>query len=264
MGDYADLDGVRIHYEQSGAGEPLVLLHGGFGGVFVWQAQVPELSERYRVLVPEMRGRGRGHTPDPEGPITYQVQADDMIAFLEGTVGGPAHLVGGSDGGIIGLLVALQRPDLLRKLVTIGSNFNAQGLLEVSMWMEGSPHDDVWAGPRQRYEAVSPDGPDHWPVVFEKLQRMWRDGQPTLEPRDLSGIQVPVLVMAGDDDVVAHGHTIELYEALPLGQLAVIPGASHAVFMEKSNILNRLILDFLAEEGPPQTILPVRRAATAS
>lgn len=68
-----------------------------------------------------------------------------------------------------------------------------------------------------------------------------------------------MLVRAGDDDVVRHAHTVALYEALPHGQLAVIPGASHAVFLERPGLLDRLILDFLAEPGDPQTIVPVRR-----
>lgn len=260
MGEFADVNGAHMYFEVVGAGQPLLLLHGAVGGVHVWGAQIPELADRYRVFVPEQRGRG--HTPDAEGPISYQILADDVIAFLELIVGSPAHLVGASDGGVVGLLVAMQRPDLLEKLVTIGANFHRDGV-DGSMWTSTSAEDEAWAGPRARYAAVSPDGPDHFPVLFAKLQRMWRD-EPTLEVNDLRTISVPVLVVVGDDDVVYHPHTIALYEALPLGQLAVIPGASHAVFMEKPGILNRLILDFLEEDGPPQTILPVRRADQAS
>ena len=261
MGHYADVNGVHMYYEVDGAGEPLVLVHGAFGGVHSWGAQVPELAERYRVFVPEQRGRG--HTPDVDGPISYQAMADDIIAFLERVVGPPAHLVGASDGGIIGLLVAMQRPDLLRKLVAIGANFHREGLLAGVMWTDTPPDDEAWATARERYEAVSPDGADHFPVVFAKLQRMWRE-EPTLEASDLKSIPMPVLVVAGDDDVILAAHTIALYEALPLGQLAVIPGTSHAVFMEKPQLVNRLVLDFLREEGPPDTILPVRRARSTS
>jgi pimeloyl-ACP methyl ester carboxylesterase len=247
-----------MYYEATGAGEPLVLLHGGFGGVHLFGGQVPAFAERYRVLVPEQRGRG--HTPDVEGPISYQLLADDIVAFLEQTVGEPAHLVGVSDGGVVGLLIAIARAELLRKLVTVGANFHGDGLLSIAMWTDASPDDEAWAGPRQRYAAVSPDGAEHFPVVFGKLQQMWRDGQPTLMAGDLAQIPIPVLVMAGDDDVIYHAHTVALYEALPHGQLAVIPGASHGVFMEKPALLNRIVLDFLAEQGDPQTLLPVRRA----
>jgi pimeloyl-ACP methyl ester carboxylesterase len=256
---YADVNGVHMYYEASGAGEPLLLLHGGFGGVHLFGGQVPAFAQRYRVLVPEQRGRG--HTPDAEGSISYQLLADDIIAFLEADVGEPVRLVGVSDGGIVGLLVATQRPKLLAKLVTVGANFHGDGLLRTALWTDATPDDEAWAAPRQRYAAVSPDGPDHFPVVFAKLQHMWRDGQPTLSTGDLARIPVPVLVVVGDDDVIAHAHTVTMYEAIPGGQLAVIPGASHGVFMEKPELLNRIILDFLAEPGRPETMLPVRRAA---
>jgi pimeloyl-ACP methyl ester carboxylesterase len=261
MGEYADLNGVHMYYEVHGVGDSLVLLHGGFGGVHSWEAQVSDLAERYRAFVPEQRGRG--HTPDIEGPISYQILVDDAIAFLERVAGPPAHLIGASDGGIIGLMVAMQRPDLLRKLVTIGANFHHEGLVPASMWTEASPDDEAWATPRRRYEAVSPDGADHFPVVLAKLQRMWRE-EPTLQTSDLTTISIPVLVAAGDDDAIKPEHTIALYEALPNGQLAVIPGTSHAVFMEKPGLLNQLILAFLAEDGPPDTILPIRRAGSAT
>jgi len=255
-GGYAETNGARMYYEATGEGEPLVLLHGGFGGVHVFGSQLPAFAERHRVLVPEQRGRG--HTADIAGAITYQILADDIIGFLEHTVGEPAHLVGVSDGGIVGLLVAMQRPDLLRKLVTVGANYHRDGLMG-SMWTDASHDDEAWAMPRQRYAAVSPDGPNHFPVVFGKLQRMWRE-EPALTVGDIATISIPVLVVAGDDDVIRHAHTVALYEALAHGQLAVIPGASHAVFIERPELLNRIILDFLAEEGDPQTILPVRRA----
>jgi len=258
---YADVNGVHTYYEASESGEPLLLLHGGFGGTHLFEKVVPGLAERYRVLVPEQRGRGR--TADVAGPISYQLMADDIVAFLEQAVGEPAQFIGVSDGGIVGLLIAIQRPDLLRRLVTVGANFHRDGLIGASMWTDLGPDDDAWAGPRQRYADVSPDGPDHFAVVFAKVQRMWRE-EPTLTEDDLARIPIPVLVTVGDDDVVRHAHTVALYEALPHGQLAVIPGASHGVFLEKPDLLNRLILDFLAEPGDPQTILPVRRARASS
>lgn len=258
---YADVNGVHTYYEVSGAGKPIVLLHGGFGGVHSFAAQVRALAERYRVFVPEQRGRG--HTPDVEGPISYQILADDTIGFLEQTIGEPAHLVGASDGGIIGLIIAIQRPVLLRKLVTIGANFHREGLIGADIWTDASPDDEAWAAPRERYAAVSPDGPNHFPVIIGKLQRMWRE-EPALAAAELAKIQIPVLVIAGDDDIVIPAHTIALYEALPQGQLAVIPGTSHASFMEKPQLLNGIILDFLGEAGAPQTILPIRRASVAA
>jgi pimeloyl-ACP methyl ester carboxylesterase len=257
MDMYADLKHVRMFYELHGTGDPLVLVHGALGGAYAWMHQISEFATQYRVLVPEQRGRGR--TPDVEGPLSYQAMADDTIEFLERAAGGRSHIVGASDGGIIGLHMALQRPDLVNRLVIMGANFHKDGLVEE--WIQGfSADDEEWAMPRERYAAVSPDGAEHWPIIFAKIKNMALN-EPTLTTDDLASISVPVLVMVGDDDIVAHRHTIELYEALPAGQLAVIPGASHVAFMEKPDLVNGLILGFLAEEGPPATYQPIRRSA---
>jgi pimeloyl-ACP methyl ester carboxylesterase len=234
----------------------VLLLHGGLGGTFSWQAQVPALAARHHVFVVEQRGRGR--TADAEGPISYELLARDAAAFIERVIGRPAHVVGASDGGIVGLLLALRHPDLLGRLVTIGANFHRDGLLPQSGWANASADDPAWEMPRQRYAALSPDGPDHWPVIFAKLSRMWSD-EPTLTPAELAAIELPVLVISGDDDAVALPHTVSLYESLPNGQLAIVPGTSHAVFVEKPELVNRLVLDFLAEREPPSTLLPIRR-----
>lgn len=254
---YADVNGVHTYYEVSGDGPPVVLLHGGFGGTHLFGALLPAFAEHHRVFVPEQRGRGR--TPDVDGPISYQVLADDVVGFITQVIGEPTDLVGFSDGGVVGLLVAMQRPDILRRLVTVGANFHRDGLIGAERWTAASPDDEDWAAPRRHYAEVSPDGPDHFPIVFGKLQRMWRE-EPTLREEDLAAIPIPVLVVAGDDDVIRHQHTVALYEALRHGQLAVIPGASHGVFLEKPALLSRIVLDFLAEEGDPQTMLPVRRS----
>jgi pimeloyl-ACP methyl ester carboxylesterase len=257
MDMYADLKHVKMFYEVHGAGDSLVLIHGAFGGAYAWTQQIPDFASQYRVLVPEQRGRGR--TPDVEGPLSYQTMAEDTIEFLEQAAGGRSNIVGASDGGIIGLHVALQRPDLVNRLVTMGANFHKDGL--VSDWLEGISADgEELAMPRERYAAVSPDGAEHWPVIFAKIKDM-ASSEPTLTTDELATIPVPVLVMVGDDDMVAHSHTIDLYEALPVAQLAVIPGASHAAFMEKPDLVKGLILSFLAEEGPPATLLPIRRSA---
>jgi len=261
MGERVDVNGFRTYYEVHGKGDPLVLLHGGFGGADLWGAQISDLENRFRVLVPEQRGHG--HTPDGEGPITYQLLADDLVAFLERLVGAPVFLVGASDGGNVGLIVAMQRPDLLRKLVTIGANFDRDGLVPAAAFLTDLPPDhEAWAGRRAVYDAVSPDGPDHFPVVFGKIQTMWRQG-PMLRVDDLATISIPVLVIAGDDDVIRHEHTIALYESLGQGQLAIVPGASHAVLREKPELLDRLIVDFLNEEAPPDTMFPIRRSASS-
>jgi pimeloyl-ACP methyl ester carboxylesterase len=258
MGDYADLPGVRTWYETEGTGDPLVLLHGGFCTNDTWGALRPDLAAVHRLFLPERRAHG--HTPDVEGPLSYEAMADDTVDFLETVVGEPAHLVGWSDGGVVALLVALARPDLVRKAVVIGANFRPapECFAEPAMLDAMTPDGEDLAFFRELYEAVTPDGADHWPVVAAKVVDMWRT-QPTLSPEDLARIEAPTLVVVGDDDLVTLEHTVALYRAVPNSQLAVVPGASHVVPLEKPDAVKRLVLDHLAQDAV-ETLMPVRRA----
>jgi pimeloyl-ACP methyl ester carboxylesterase len=261
MGDYVELPGVRTWYETDGAGDPLLLLHGGLCTNETWQAQRPDLAANFRVLLPERRGHG--HTPDVDGPLSYQDMADDTVAFIEKVVGGPAHLVGWSDGGVIALLVAVARPDLVRKVVAIGANFlpSPESGAAPEMLDQLAPEAPDLTMFREAYEAVSPDGAAHWPVVVGKLAAMFRT-EPNIRTEDLARITAPTLVLVGDDDLMTLEHTIALYRAIPGSQLAVVPGTSHALLMEKPSEVNRIILDFLTKE-PVHTMLPLRRSPAA-
>jgi len=247
VGEYVNAGGVRTYYEVYGEGEPLVLLHGGLATAESWAMQVPALAERYRVYVPERRGHGR--TPDVEGPITYEMMAADTAAFLDAAGTGAAHLVGWSDGAVVGMLVALRRPKLVRKLVVIGQYFNADGEVPeframIDYWDSNLPEEL-----HEVYDRVSPDGPEHFPVVLEKMMRMWRE-EPDIALLELAGVRAPALVMQGDDDIVKVEHSAAVSATLPDAQLAVIPGTSHMAPLEKPDLVNRLILGFLSDHQP--------------
>ena len=171
-------------------------------------------------------------------------------------VAGPAHLVGWSDGGIAALFVALFRPDLVERLVLIGVNFHHEGTRPISM-----PEDAPFlTSIRAAYAARSPDGPEHFPVAMAKGMAMITT-EPTLTTVDLAGVTAPTLVMASDDDVIEAAHTLALYGALPAGRLAIVPGTSHALPIERPDEVARLIMDFLAAPEPPDTLMPIDRAS---
>jgi pimeloyl-ACP methyl ester carboxylesterase len=256
MGEYVQLGEVKTWYEVEGDGPPLVLLHGGMSDSTAWGMQVPAFSQRHRVFSPDRRAHGK--TPDVEGPLSYDGMAADTVAFLETVVGGPAYLVGWSDGGIVALLVALRRPDLVTRQVVIGANFHHEGLLD-AFHLGDDPNADDVALFKGMYEANAVD-PANWPVFFAKSERMWRE-EPTMTIVDIARINAPTLVMVGDDDAIEYDHTVALFEALPVGQLAVVPGTSHVLGLEKPALVNQLVLDFLAETDPPGTFMPFRRAS---
>jgi pimeloyl-ACP methyl ester carboxylesterase len=163
------------------------------------------------------------------------------------------HLVGFSDGGNVALLVALGHP-ARGKLVTIGANFHHDGLMALPLAAD-SPAVEMIA---DAYGRRSPDGREHFAVVFEKTETMFAT-EPTLTVDDLGRIANPALVMAGDDDAIRLDHSCALLESLPAAELAIVPGASHLLPIEKPLDTARLILDFLQRAGPPVTFMPIRR-----
>ncbi|MDI5967206.1 alpha/beta hydrolase [Streptomyces sp. SL13] len=254
MGSYVMAGGLRTYYEQWGsAGEPVILLHGGGVTADTWQAQGPALAARYRVLAPERRGHGR--TPDVAGPVSYAAMADDTAAFAEALDLGPARVVGWSDGAAVGLHLALRRPDLVGRLVVIGAAITRDGDTPAARALIDDPagHDMLAGWFRPLYAPLSPDGPDHFDTVFAKLLAMWAGGS-GLTMADLAAITAPTLVMQGDDDGVRPAHSAEMAAALPDAQLAVVPGTSHALPVEKPDLVNGLLMDFLAERQPPKLL----------
>lgn len=262
MGTYVELGAVKTWYDEAGAGEPLVLLHGGMVTNETWGPQLAELPARFHVFAPERRGHG--HTPDVDGPFNYATMADDTIAFLDAVVKEPAHLVGWSDGGIIGLLVAIKRPDLIKKLVAISANYATDAVPPAMQ--EGlrtaTPDSPDMAMMRQLYEATSPDGVDHWPVVFEKFKGLAL-GELLIPFSDLGKISSRTLILSGDDDMITLEHTVSLYRAIPGAELAVVPGTSHVLAMEKPQLVNKLIIDFI-ENDPITEMMPITRAPAGS
>ncbi len=231
--------------------DSVLLLHGGLSGSDSFTGVGDGLSEKYRVSYFDRRGHGK--TADTPEPFHYEAMADETIAVLE-SIGGTSHLVGWSDGGNIGLIVAMRRPDLVKRLVVIGANFKYDAGLDMGLTDE-SPAMQMMAG---AYMENSPDGPDHFEEFVTKSLVMW-GSEPNMTTQDLSKISIPVLVMVGDDDAFHLSHTCEMYESIPGAQLAVIPGTSHAVPMEKPAEVARLVDEFFSCQLPVETMMPIRR-----
>lgn len=254
MGTYVQTGDVKTWYDEHGKGDPLVLLHGGLVDARFFEPNIGALAEHFHVYTPERRGHG--HTPDVPGPITYQLMADDTIAFLETVVREPADLVGHSDGAFVAMLVAMQRPELVKRLVMISGGFSKAGEAVPDMEWDVDAITE-FLGPA--YAEVSPDGADHFRVVATKIGEM-AAREPNLKAADLAAVTARSLVMFSDDDLVTMSHVVEMYDALPNAELAVVPGTSHFLTQEKPHLVNALVLDFLTRE-PVKTVAAIRRAA---
>ena len=252
MPDYINLRGHQIYsYEWENDGEVVVLLHGGLSKTSSWDyIMVPPLEDEFHIFAYDRTAHG--FTGDQDDSLHFDFQTREAIAFLEDIVKEPAHLIGWSDGANIALMVAMQRPDLVKSIVAIGANYHFNGVMQALDNPEISEEDQA------EYNLISPDAPH---TLLEKTIRMhsiW-ESEPTLTLEEIAVIQCPVLVLVGDDDIISHSHTVALFEALPLGQLAVIPGTSHAVVKEKPDLMNAVIVQFLEDLSYPATRMPIRR-----
>lgn len=250
----AELEHVQMWYDERGQGDPLVALHPGGAGVDsrALTPNVEALAEHFRVYAPEQRGHG--HTPDVDGPITFELMAQDTITFIETVIGRPVYLLGSSDGATLALTIALRRPDLVRRLVFAAGVFHRDGW-EAGV-LDGEPPDFL----RESYTEVSPDGATHYEVIVAKLAAMHAH-EPALTHDDLAAIACRTLVMMADDDEVRLEHAVDLYRRLRDAELAVIPGTSHGLLVEKPELCNMIITEFFTKD-PVQTFAPIRRATS--
>ena len=264
-----DVLGNPTWFDVRGDGdETVLLLHGGLSSSdAILDGLGAELVRHRRVAAFDRRGHGR--TADTPEPFHYESMVDETIAIIE-HLGGPVHVIGWSDGGIVGLLLAMRRPELVDRLVTIGANYHwnaaedvdavpAGELLDAASVEQMLANDPVMAMMAAEYGERSPDGPDHFATVVAKGIHLF-GSEPEITPEQLSEIATPVLVMAGDDDIIPISHTAKLFAALPNAQLAIVPGASHGLPLEQPQEVAVIVERFLAAELPPKTLMPHARA----
>jgi len=258
------INGTDIYHEVHGAGEPVLLLHGGFCSIEMMRPQIEALASDYTVYAPERPGHGR--SPDVPGPISYAQSVADTLDYLDAMGVQRPHIVGFSDGAIIGLVIALQHPGRLRSLVAISGNLDPSGFVD-ELLADGpadntadDPADNTADDPadntaddeesaldptRVMYNALSPDGPKHADVVLDKLRHLWTH-EPNIASDELAGISAPVLIMAGDRDVIKPEHSRLMALSIPEGELCIVPRASHALLDERPGFVSFAVQDFLA------------------
>lgn len=249
--EYAQIHGFKMYYEVHGQGRPVVLLHGGMNTIETsFAKQIPVLAQNHRVIAIEQMAHG--HTADVPGrPLTYEAMAEDTAALLVKLGVRNADLIGWSDGGQIALRLAFTHPELIRRVIASGVGFGANpsvppapvkdfGQLAAGWFPEGYA----------AYQRVSPDGPEHWGIVAVKGRAMWSASTWGFRATDLAKINLPVLVLAGDHDIVSLEETNRIVRAIPKAQLLILPGTGHTTFQSRPTWLNPILLDFLDRVDP--------------
>ena len=237
----APVNGGEIYYAEYGAGQPVILLHGGLGNSDYWGDLIPALAPHYRVIVMDSRGHGRS-TRDAQ-PYGYDLMASDVVGLMDYLKLGKADIVGWSDGAIIGLDIAMKHPDRIGRLFAFAANSTVDGLKA-----------DVLKNPTfaayveragEEYRKNSPT-PDEYEAFLNQIGAMWAS-QPNWTEPDLARIRTPVLIVDGEhDEAIRREHTEMLAKEVPGAQLLILPGVSHFAMLQNAGEFNAAVLKFLA------------------
>jgi pimeloyl-ACP methyl ester carboxylesterase len=213
-----------------------------------WRPLLPALATRYTVYVPERQGVGR--TADRPGPLTYEGMAGDMATFMDSQGLKDAVLVGHSDGGIVGLLLAAKRPELVSKLVASGANINPQGMGPMLPAMQAmTSRQFLEEAPPQVtpslaiHRRVSPDRGASLEATLAKMKAMWLDFD--VPKATLGRIRARTLIAAGDRDLITVPHTVEMWSAIPNAELLIVPGSDHFWLTDKPGLFASTVGPFL-------------------
>lgn len=230
MGMYAALEEVRVNgvclrYAAAGSGRPVVLVHGNGESHDLFETEIDQLTAAgYRVYAPDSRGHGASQ---PVTEYHYADMAEDIYQFIQ-VLGLPSPILyGHSDGGIIGLLLALSHPDALSALAISGTNLSPDGLIP---------------GFLRECREINERAPD--PLIALMLT------EPHIDPMQLTQITIPVLVTVGEHDLILPEETETIVSHLPRARLEIVKGADHGSYIRGSEIMGGLLLDFLKNSDP--------------
>jgi len=238
---HAPVNGIGIYYAifNASRGDPVLLLHGGLGNADHWGNQVPALMARRTVIVADSRGHGRS-TRGRE-LISYRQMASDVVALLTHLAIDTVAIAGWSDGGIVGLEIAISYPQRLSRLWAEGANSNPGALKDP----HGIPTLRAMAKrASNEYACLSPT-PDAFPEFKHEIVAMW-SSQPDFKPEALASIAVPTAIVAGEhDELVKRENTEEIARLIPGARLVILPGVSHFGLWQDPAGYNAALLSFL-------------------
>ncbi|MGO9831173.1 MAG: alpha/beta fold hydrolase [Myxococcaceae bacterium] len=252
---FAPIDGLEMYYEVHGAGEPLILLHGGLGSTDMFTDILPALAKNRQVITVDLQAHGR--TADITRSMSYEAMADDVAGLIQYLGLRHADVMGYSMGGEVALRIAIQHPDEIRKLVIVSAAFRRDGwypeIVAQMIQMSAAASETFKQTPMyQNYSRVAPRRED-WPVLSAKLGELFRKDYDW--SKDVQKIKVPVMLVFGDADAVRTAHAVQLFELLGGGRkdggwdgsgmsstrLAILPGMTHYKIASSSELVSAVI-----------------------
>jgi pimeloyl-ACP methyl ester carboxylesterase len=256
-GQYATVNGLRMYYERHGPADakapPLVLLHGGVGGITMFGPNLPALAAGRAVIAVELQGHG--HTADIDRPLRFELMADDIAALLAQLKIPQADVMGYSMGGGVALQIAIRHPQLVRRLVVISEPVKRTGFFpEVLAAFDHMGPEAAVAMKQSPLATMYPTV--NWATLFTKIGEMARQNYDW--SADVGKITSPTMLIFADADAVTPAHIMEMWGLLgggkrdagldgsgrPPGRLAIVPGTTHYDILS-TDAVARLVIPFL-------------------
>lgn len=246
-GELIDVGDIKIYVEQHGKKDdkatPIIFLHGGLGSSRSWAYQVDYFAKNYRVITPESRGQGR--STDTDAVLTYHLMAEDMVRLMDKLKIPSAYIVGWSDGGNIGIDMAIHHPTRVKKLVAYGANINPAGLQNHFLdYLRTVTPEKMQRDNGSDFLALSAH-PEKLPIIAEKIRKMWLV-EPQFTQAQLAGISVPTLIVDGQqEELIRPDHAPEIAAAIPKSKLIMLPNVGHYGTFKTPQQWNETVANFL-------------------
>lgn len=232
VGKYVTINSIDLYYETYGNGEPLILLHGNSESISAFKNQIPELSKHFKVIAIDTRGQGK--TSEDGKQYSYDLFADDLKLFLDYLKLDSVNILGWSDGGNTGLITALKYPNKVKKLITMGANIFIN---------ETVVNTKILKTLRKQITELSKDK-SYYSQNSSRLKTLLLT-EPNHTFEELNQIQIPVLVIAGESDIIKAEHTKGIASHINKSILTIAKNETHEFPAENPKLFNQIVLDFL-------------------
>lgn len=232
VGKFINVRGFKMYYEIYGQGEPLLMIHGNGGSINNFVNQIPNFSKKYKVIAVDSRAQGKSE--DLQDSLRFEMMADDFNALLDKLDIASCNVLGWSDGGINGLLLAIRHPEKVKKLAITGAN----------LWPDStaiSVADYKWG--LNFYDTLGkmPQTPD---IIHTRKLVKLDAFEPHITREQLQQIKCPTLVIGGDHDLILTEHTVLIAKSIPGAFLWILPNSSHSTLIDYKDQFNKTVDDF--------------------
>lgn len=226
-GGYKYINGINMYYEIYGTGKPLLFLHGNGGSIAGARGKIDYFKKYFKVVAIDSRGHGKS-IDTTTSILTYNQMAEDIKILLDSLQIDSAYVSGQSDGGILGLLLAINYPDKISKLITFGAN--------------------LFPGKKAVFNEIDDLVLDTLKATKDfNTRRLFSlmAYQPDIKEKDLHKIKCPVLIVSGDRDAIRLEHSLKIFYNIENANLFIMPGSTHFGSVQKPDLFNSVVIDFL-------------------